>query len=171
MNAAIATKLNVLESAIIRIEEWANVMFVVVRGLGGRFVSKKVVVQMTEKKITTQSAIAAGGSYWAKGDRERVYFELESLVEMTNSQKRKHAGTKIYFDCTDGKIYSDRLGSDYVKAAIREIRERATVESSAIVTETKKQCCFNCGVSGLKLLGGSLGLLCPDCYDEIEGDL
>ena len=43
MNAAIATKLNVLESAIVRVEEWANVLFVVVKGLGARFVSKKVV--------------------------------------------------------------------------------------------------------------------------------
>ena len=41
--AAIATKLNVLESAIVRIEEWANVLFCVVKGLGARFVSKKVV--------------------------------------------------------------------------------------------------------------------------------
>ena len=40
---AIATKLNVLESAIVRIEEWASVMFVVVKGLGARFVSKKAV--------------------------------------------------------------------------------------------------------------------------------
>ncbi len=43
MNAAIAQHLNVVESAIVRIEEWANVLFVVVRGIGARFVSKKVV--------------------------------------------------------------------------------------------------------------------------------
>lgn len=42
MNGAIAQHLNILESAIVRIEEWAKVLFVVVRGVGGRFVSKKV---------------------------------------------------------------------------------------------------------------------------------
>lgn len=46
--AAIATKLNVLESAIVRIEEWANVLFVVAKGVGARFVSKKVGVEKME---------------------------------------------------------------------------------------------------------------------------
>jgi len=41
--AAIAQHLNITESAIVRIEEWANVLFVVCRRLGARFVSKKVV--------------------------------------------------------------------------------------------------------------------------------
>ena len=55
MNSAIATKLNVLESAIVRIEEWAHVLFVVVKGLGARFVSKKVV----EEKMETVLSIGA----------------------------------------------------------------------------------------------------------------
>lgn len=42
MNAQIAQYLNIAESSIIRVEEWANVLFVVVRGFGARFVSKKV---------------------------------------------------------------------------------------------------------------------------------
>lgn len=42
MNAAIAQKLNILESAILEIQEWAHVLLV--RFVGGcRFVSKKVV--------------------------------------------------------------------------------------------------------------------------------
>lgn len=39
---AIAQHLNIIESAILRIEEWAKVLFVVVKGIGARFVSKKV---------------------------------------------------------------------------------------------------------------------------------
>ena len=39
---AIANHLNILESAIVRVEEWAHVLFVVAAGIGGRFVSKKV---------------------------------------------------------------------------------------------------------------------------------
>jgi len=42
MNAAIAQHLNILESAIVKVEEWANVLFVVAKGIGARFVSKKV---------------------------------------------------------------------------------------------------------------------------------
>lgn len=41
--AAIAQHLNITESAIVRIEEWANVLFVVCRRIGARFVSKKIV--------------------------------------------------------------------------------------------------------------------------------
>lgn len=41
--AAIAQHLNIAESAIVRIEEWAKVLFVVCRRIGARFVSKKVV--------------------------------------------------------------------------------------------------------------------------------
>jgi ribosomal protein L24E len=43
MNAAVAQHLNVAESAIVRIEEWAHVLFVVCKKLGARFVSKKVI--------------------------------------------------------------------------------------------------------------------------------
>ena len=38
----IAKHLNVRQSAIIKVEKWANCLFVVVRGLGARFVSKKI---------------------------------------------------------------------------------------------------------------------------------
>lgn len=46
MNAAIAQHLNITEAAIIRVEEWAHVLFVVCKKLGARFVSKKVIKQM-----------------------------------------------------------------------------------------------------------------------------
>jgi hypothetical protein len=42
LNQAIAQHLNVTEQAIIKVEEWANVLFTVVKGLGARFVSKRV---------------------------------------------------------------------------------------------------------------------------------
>ncbi len=45
MNAQIAAHLNVNESEIIRVEEWSQVLFVVVTGKGGRFVSKRVIRQ------------------------------------------------------------------------------------------------------------------------------
>lgn len=51
MNAQIAQHLNVPESAILRVEEWVHVLFAVVKGLGARFVSKKV-VKMEVKEYT-----------------------------------------------------------------------------------------------------------------------
>jgi hypothetical protein len=39
---AIANHLNVAESAIIEVQEWARVLWVRIKGLGARFVSKKV---------------------------------------------------------------------------------------------------------------------------------
>lgn len=52
MNTAIATHLNVAEAAIVEIQEWASVLWVRVKGLGARFVSKKVVkVKMENKKV------------------------------------------------------------------------------------------------------------------------
>jgi hypothetical protein len=48
---AIALHLNIAESAIIKTEEWANVLFVVCRRLGARFVSKKVMKNMNDTEI------------------------------------------------------------------------------------------------------------------------
>ncbi len=42
LTANIAAKYNVAESAITEIREWANVFFAVIKGIGGRFVSKKM---------------------------------------------------------------------------------------------------------------------------------
>lgn len=53
MNAAataqIASYLNIAEAAIARVEEWAHVLFVVAKGIGARFVSKKIVKKSEEK--------------------------------------------------------------------------------------------------------------------------
>jgi len=49
MNAAttaIANHLNVATSAIVEVQEWARVLWVRIKGIGARFVSKKVVVEV-----------------------------------------------------------------------------------------------------------------------------
>ena len=48
--AQIATSLNVSPNQIKRAEEWASVLFVVVTGLGARFVSKKVIKMVKQIK-------------------------------------------------------------------------------------------------------------------------
>jgi len=52
--AAIANHLNVAESAITEVQEWARVMWVRVKGLGARFVSKRVVKVMEIQGIEVQ---------------------------------------------------------------------------------------------------------------------
>ena len=59
MNTAIAQHLNVTEAAIVKVEEWANVLFCVVRGIGARFVSKKV-LKMYEFHEVIDNKTAAG---------------------------------------------------------------------------------------------------------------
>lgn len=79
MNTAIAHHLNVTESAIIRVEEWANVIFTVVRGIGARFVSKKVVKMGTKQIVSIDEAAAIlnktiEGKIWNKKEGEvRIY--------------------------------------------------------------------------------------------------
>lgn len=46
--AQIAQHLKVAIGAIVRVEQWASVWFAVARGLGARFISKKVVVKLEE---------------------------------------------------------------------------------------------------------------------------
>jgi hypothetical protein len=88
MNTAIAQKLNVLESAIVRVEEWANVLFVVVKGLGARFVSKKVIKVENLKTVKKTSASAL--IEWRVGRK----FEEKGAVWETISAKN----TDIYWD-------------------------------------------------------------------------
>ena len=53
--AAIARHLNIAESAILEVQEWARVLWVRVQGLGARFVSKKVT--KTAYPATTETTI------------------------------------------------------------------------------------------------------------------
>jgi hypothetical protein len=62
MNAAIAQKLNVLESAILEIQEWASVLWV--RFVGGcKFVSKKAVAMNEYKNDEHEAFCVITGKY------------------------------------------------------------------------------------------------------------
>lgn len=52
---AVANHLKVIKESILEIQEWANVLWVRIQGLGCRFVSKKV-VKMEKTKISTIKA-------------------------------------------------------------------------------------------------------------------
>lgn len=76
MNTAIAQHLNVTEEAILRVEEWASVIFTVVRGLGARFVSKKVVKMDLPKLEGTEKQVA-----WAEDIRNQILSDLDKKIE------------------------------------------------------------------------------------------
>jgi len=108
MNAQIAQHLNVAESAITRVEEWVNVLFVVVKGLGARFVSKKVVAVKTIK--TKMSTSASGMVEWKTGMKFRENGAVWVVTKAIN--------TRIYW-CSGrcDEIAEWEVEGDFVRAA------------------------------------------------------
>jgi hypothetical protein len=154
--AAIATKLNVLESAIVRVEEWVNVMFVVVKGLGGRFVSKKVVAVKMETKLDRAYKIVEElgyGKVWTGGNVVRVYFGstsgyIEIGAKSVNCQRLKHS------------------------VAYMAIREAGLLEVTNDLTSSarsgnvvRRGSCLNCGITASILMGRGY---CTDCHGECD---
>lgn len=106
--AAIANHLNVAESAIVRVEEWATVLFAVVKGIGARFVSKKIVEDesMTQEQLVEKME-EIGGSRWTKGDHDRMYFHgslVAKLLKLSNSKARQINAAKFYYDLNLGQF-------------------------------------------------------------------
>ena len=176
MNAQIAQHLNIAESAIIRIEEWANVLFVVCRKLGGRFVSKRVAKVATEQLSVVE--MEKVGNRWQKNGMDRIYFDATWIARelgLSNSKSRKIAGAKLYYDCLDGQFYHNM--STEGNEAIRHIQRLCTVTVTAASTPVAQRKCCNCGtwtsdVSQFSyFLAGSIGTLCADCYDSVEAGL
>lgn len=120
-------------------------------------------------EITANKLVAVGGSHWQKHGKNRVYFEIENYVDLSNNKKRKLGGVKLYFDLEDQKFYSTQTSCNAeVKEAISAIRAQL-----GSVKKPADPCCYNCKMfgTGLQLVGGSLGLLCAECYDLIEENL
>lgn len=156
---AIAQHLNVIESAIIRVEEWKSVIFAVVKGVGARFVSKKV-VPAAPRPLTADQLEAVGGNRWTKGDMDRIYFEISEFVELSNSKARKLAGTKLFFDLTDGEFKTNAtVCRDEVQDAIYTIKSAA--RKIAVHAAVKNFC---------NMMQTSTGeWVTPDQWDGIEG--
>ena len=167
MKTAIATKLNILESAIVRIEEWAHVLFVVIKGIGARFVSKKVVEEKMETVLSI-GAMEAIGNRWQKSGMDRIYFDVVSLVSgLSNSKKRKIAGGKLYFDLDDHGFYDSINDSSIAKEAIASIRESCSVTQPVSVP---------CASDNAKPYPGAMMTSTGDWvsaekWDDIEGDM
>ena len=75
--AAIANHLNVAEAAITEVQEWARVLWVRVRGLGARFVSKKVIAEM--KNGFELKSESDGIKVWEKGSQGVIEYPGQSF--------------------------------------------------------------------------------------------
>jgi hypothetical protein len=154
---AIATHLNVLETTIVRIEEWANVLFVVAKGLGARFVSKKINVEVkVETRLDRANAIVKElgyGKVWIGGKVIRVYFGstsgyIEIGTKSVNCQKLNHS--LAFMNIRDAgllEVTSDLLSTLDVPAAAR------------------RGSCLNCGITNTLLMGRGY---CTDCHGECD---
>ena len=105
---AIAQHLNVAESLIAKIEEWAHVLFVRFIGRRPRFVSKKVAMnaEMTKESLIEKME-EVGGSRWTKGDYDRMYFHgsvVAKMLKLSNSKARQINAAKFYYDLNAGKF-------------------------------------------------------------------
>lgn len=97
MQAAIAQHLNVSESAILKIEEWKNVLFAVVRGLGGRFISKKVTQTM-------QTELESG---YELADKIADAIEDSDTIYSASLWNKKAGETRIYVSYSSKKGKKD----------------------------------------------------------------
>lgn len=110
MNTAIANHLNVIEEAILEVRIWAQVLWVRVRGLGCRFVSKKVVKTMEETKLERAQKVVnhlGFGKIWQGGNVVRVYFsEKSGYIQIGKNSldcsKMKH--TPAYISLRDANL-------------------------------------------------------------------
>jgi hypothetical protein len=118
MNTAIAQHLNIAESAIVRVEEWANVMFAVVRGLGARFVSKKVVKKMSgniEFVQGSESHSSSWGKYYVKGLEQ---FQVKEDFDANRFDRHHSYQGYVALDIPDGTVFTifeqngDKRGTD-----------------------------------------------------------
>jgi len=110
MNTAlIANHLNIETHMIVRIERWKTVLFVVIRGVGARFVSYKILPNKSPdtEKTLIKKMIAIGGNRWQAHGRDRVYFDsqlIAKVLELSNSKTRQIGSCKFYYDVTSGEF-------------------------------------------------------------------
>lgn len=104
MNAAIAQHLNVSASAIVRIEEWANVIFCVVKGLGARFVSKNVVkMNKTAKECKSdlqslEDSLPVDVCAWTDNQRDEWHRLNNALSAARKREKQTKAKEKTGYE-------------------------------------------------------------------------
>ncbi|HEY9640140.1 MAG TPA: hypothetical protein V6C57_06630 [Coleofasciculaceae cyanobacterium] len=151
MNAQIASFLQIQESAIIRVEEWAKVLFVVVAGKGGRFVSKRIINEVKVVKPLTWTLEATTrrqeGKKWiaricgqdAKYTFDRQFINAAS-IEWGKQGMRKavfEIDAPGYYHDSDGdyfKVWTTESGFDAATCSYAEVKHHFYVASQELVT-------------------------------------
>ena len=106
--AVIANHLNIETNMILRIERCKTVLFVVIRGVGARFVSYKILPNEDTKKTLVKKMVAIGGNRWQAHGRDRVYFDskiIAKALELSNSKTRQIGSCKFFYDVNDGEFH------------------------------------------------------------------
>jgi hypothetical protein len=141
---AIATHLNIAQTAIVRIEEWANVLFVVAKGISARFVSKKINVE--EKKVKpTQKPFKV----YQKFDAENFATLIERGAgrRMTWETPHGEAVAKLAHDGVIGWHYALNNGSKIDATKLMDSLDKAGVAVTKTVL-SESDCWLN-GVSNV----------------------
>jgi len=133
--AAIASHLNVADSAIVEVQEWARVLWVRVKGLGARFVSKKVVNQMN---VQYQMRDCAGDWIDINANRlqslcKQVFMTFEGRYTSVEDVISKIPAGRVYYD-TDWYA-SLRVKPDEKPAATKPVAEPTMVTSTGQVVD------------------------------------
>jgi len=190
MNATVlvAKHLQVSHWQVTRVEEWAKVLFAVIKGLGARFVSKRV-LKMERKEVTHSeycSAIAKKVNERSKDYNQAAYSYLTAAI-----WAKKEGETRVYINGGKGKGFGCFIAyahehesgggsvrydvKSYIQDWMREIVEEVNKEYklaptpqkaelvsndalTSYVTEMCWQCHYNVGVP-------SFNGLCVSCVD------
>lgn len=92
--AAIASHLNVAASAIVEIQEWARVLWVRIKGVGARFVSKKVVEAMT---MTIEQAMTLASS---QAGTHGIFYRPSTMEAVIAPHGQEPQGFILWCDCS-----------------------------------------------------------------------
>lgn len=155
VTTAIATKLNVLESAIIHVEEWASVLFVVVKGLGVRFVSKKVMVKKVERNMAVDY-------------KTEAFSVLETIVRCyrTGAWVRVNNSTgavSAEFANLPHKVSDEHRKYAIAQSAVVKAKKKDNAHVLRANDGHRRSSCLNCGITSTMLLGRGY---CTDCHGE-----
>ncbi len=159
-------------TSVIEVREWPQVLWVKAIVAGKtvcRFVSKRIIAMKT--KALSIFEMLKLGNRWTKGDRDRIYFDPETLAKILNlsSSKTRQLNGKFYYDLVTEKFVEQ--ASSVVHGATnfewsKKIREICTVETTEKSTpkSSGNQKPFP---NAMKTSDGRW--VTPDEWDEIEG--
>lgn len=151
--AAIAQKLNVVEAAILEIQEWASVLWVRVAGLGARFVSKKVVKM---DAIWLEGLNSSGQKTWTTENGFRRITKPAHggyICFLTNKTVEKFDGVNAVFvgDPLNGFETLEEAKTALLKCSVPAVYRRE-VPNGMMMTSTGE-------------------IVSADDWDEIEGEM